>query len=113
MAAQAASFPGYPFVKAVVEANQLFGTQGSQDAGMPLIVIELNLGNGGSEQFDDGANLTANKSLPGHIREHGNFGKRLHFTHTSLTLQSIGSNSGLLLQLYLAQSMENGQRPGA
>jgi hypothetical protein len=48
-----------------------------------LIVTELDLGHGGSEQFNDGSNLTANKSLLGYILEHGYFGKKLHLPHTS------------------------------
>jgi hypothetical protein len=66
---------GYLLVGAVVEANQFLRAQCSHGIGAPLIVTKFDLGYGGGEQFNDGSNLTANKALLGHIREHGDFGK--------------------------------------
>jgi len=56
-----------------------------------LIVTEFDLGHGGSEQFNNGSNLTANKSLLGHIPEHGDFGKKFHLPHL-LILKNIARN---------------------
>jgi hypothetical protein len=64
---------GYPFVWAVVEADQLLRAQCSHGVGTPLIVTEFDLCHGGGEQFNDGSNLTANESLIGHILQHGDF----------------------------------------
>jgi hypothetical protein len=72
-------------IRAVVEANQLLRAQCSQGVGAPLIVTEFDLRYGGAEQFNDGSNLTANKSLLGYIREHGDFGKKFHLHCTFLT----------------------------
>ena len=69
----------------MMEANHFLGAQGNHGVGTPLIVNEFNLGRGGGKQFDDRSNLTANKSLLGHILEHGNVGKKLHLSHTCLS----------------------------
>ena len=58
----------------MVETNQLFRAQSGHGVGSPLIIAELDLGHGGSKQFDDCANLTANKPLIRNILQHGNFG---------------------------------------
>jgi hypothetical protein len=76
----------------VVEANQLLRPQGNHGVGAPLIVTELDLGHGRGEQFNDGSNLAANKSLLGHIVQHGYFGKKLHLPHSSIALKNIASN---------------------
>jgi len=82
----------YPFVRAVVQANQFLGPQCSHGVCAPLVVAELDLGHGGGEQFNDGSNLAADKPLLGHILKHGYLGKKLHLPHTSLILKNIARN---------------------
>ncbi len=65
---------GHPFVRPVVKAHQLLGAQGCHGVGAPLIVAKLDLGHGGGKQLDYSSNLATNKSLLGHIPEHGDFG---------------------------------------
>jgi hypothetical protein len=64
---------GYPFVWAMMEADQLLGAQCGHGVGASLIVTELDFGDGGSEQFYDCSNLAANKSLLGHVIQHSDF----------------------------------------
>jgi hypothetical protein len=78
---------GYLFARAVVEANQLLRPQGCHGVGAAFVVIELDLGHGGSKQFDDSSNLAANKSLLGHILEHGYLGKKLHLPYLSCSIE--------------------------
>jgi hypothetical protein len=62
----------------MVETNQLFGAQGDNGVGTPLILNEFDLCHRGGEEFDNGSNLAADKPFLGHILQYGYFGKKLH-----------------------------------
>ena len=79
---------GYLPAGPMMEANQLLRPQCSHGVGASLTVAELDLGHGGSQQFNDSPGLAANEPLVGHIPQHGYLAKNPNFAMLPSTQQT-------------------------